>query len=304
MKTTSRRQFIHTTSSLLATTALIGNAVSGASIENTKRRINLGIQLYSLREFSLEAALDHAKQIGFTQVEFYSKMLPIDSTAEQIADVRKKVADRGLSISAHGVNKFSNDEVANRKLFEFAKAVGIPTITADPDPDSFSNLNALVKEFDIRVAIHNHGPKHRYNKAIDVLHAVEKYDPRIGACADLGHYIRSGERPTEVIRLLQGRLYGIHLKDFAEMKDNTKGVILGKGHLDCQGEWTRCSQLTSLRTVHSHWSMKRIPRTRSLIFENALKSPTPPWKRQTRELSLGFFLLCLVQRLAQRDVRR
>jgi inosose dehydratase len=235
MKTTSRRQFIHTTSSLLATTALIGNAVSGASIENTKRRINLGIQLYSLREFSLEAALDHAKQIGFTQVEFYSKMLPIDSTAEQIADVRKKVADRGLSISAHGVNKFSNDEVANRKLFEFAKAVGIPTITADPDPDSFSNLNALVKEFDIRVAIHNHGPKHRYNKAIDVLHAVEKYDPRIGACADLGHYIRSGERPTEVIRLLQGRLYGIHLKDFAEMKDNTKGVILGKGHLDCQG---------------------------------------------------------------------
>jgi len=65
-----------------------------------------------------------------------------------------------------------------------------------------------------------------------VLQAVEKYDPRIGACADLGHYIRSGEQPVEVIRLLKGRLYGIHLKDFAEMQDHTKGVILGKGHLN------------------------------------------------------------------------
>jgi len=89
-----------------------------------------------------------------------------------------------------------------------------------------------VKEFDIRVAIHNHGPTHRYNKVIDVLDAIEKHDTRIGACADLGHFIRSGERPTEVIRLLKGRLYGIHLKDFAEMQDKTKGVILGKGHMD------------------------------------------------------------------------
>jgi len=67
---------------------------------------------------------------------------------------------------------------------------------------------------------------------IDVLHAIEGHDERIGACADLGHFIRSGERPTEVIRLLAGRLYGIHLKDFAEMKENTKGVILGQGHMD------------------------------------------------------------------------
>ena len=235
MRTISRRNFIATSSTLLTSAALFGDTLLGSALPNKQPRISLGIQLYSLREFSLEAALDHAKQIGFTQVEFYSKMLPLDSTAEQIADVRKKVADRGLSISAHGVNRFTKDAAANRKLFEFAKAVGIPTITADPDPDSFANLNDLVKEFDIRVAIHNHGPKHRYNKAIDVLYAVEKFDPRIGACADLGHYIRSGEKPTEVIRLLKGRLYGIHLKDFAEMQDKAKGVVLGKGHLDCQG---------------------------------------------------------------------
>ena len=68
-----------------------------------------------------------------------------------------------------------------------------------------------------------------------MLNAIDGYDVRIGACADLGHYIRSGQRATEVIRLLKGRLYGIHLKDFAEMKKKTQGVILGKGHLDVEG---------------------------------------------------------------------
>ena len=89
-----------------------------------------------------------------------------------------------------------------------------------------------VKAYDMRVAIHNHGPNHRYNKVVDVLRAIEGHDERIGACADLGHFIRSGEQPVEVIRLLKGRLYGIHLKDFAAMEDKAEGVILGKGHLD------------------------------------------------------------------------
>lgn len=227
----SRRNFVTTT------TALAGLAAIGHKAWALQKapRLQLGIQLYSLRGFSLEDALKHAADIGFKQVELYSGMLPIDASAEKIADVKKRVADLGMSISSHGVNRFTKDVGASRKLFEFAKALGIPTITADPDPDAFEHLNELVKEFNIRIAIHNHGPKARYNKVVDVLQAVEKYDPRIGACADLGHYIRSGEKPTEVVRLLKGRLYGIHLKDFAEMKDETKGVILGKGHLDVGG---------------------------------------------------------------------
>ena len=233
MPSHTRRQFLATSSAALASTSLLTTAARGVAFQAPKRRINLGIQLYSLREYSVEDALKYAKDIGFTHVEFYSNMLPLNSTPEKIAAVKKQVAELGLTISAHGVNPFTKDAANNRKWFEFAKAVGIPCISADPDPDSFASLNELVKEFDIRVAIHNHGPTHRYNKAIDVLHAVEKHDPRIGACADLGHYIRSGEKPTEVIRLLKGRLYGIHLKDFAEMQDRTKGVILGKGHLDC-----------------------------------------------------------------------
>jgi len=225
-----RRRFMIAASALSASLALPRRLLAAKELG-----FKLGIQLYSLRGYNVDQALLHAKSLGFDQVEFYSGMLAIDASAEEITAIRSKVADLGMTISAHGVNPLTRDEAANRRQFEFAKALGIPTITADPDPDAFENLDGLVKEFDIRVAIHNHGPRHRYNKAIDVLHAIEGHDERIGACADLGHYIRSGQSASEVIRLLAGRLYGVHLKDFAEMQDQTKGVILGKGHLDVEG---------------------------------------------------------------------
>ena len=207
------------------------------------RPLELGIQLYSLRGYPVAEALKHAKELGFEAVEFYPGMFPIAASAEQIADIKKQVADLGLRISAHGVNGFGKDAAANRKVFEFAKAAGIGILGCDPTPEAFASLDELVKEFDIRVAIHNHGPKHRYNKVVDVLRAIEGHDERIGACADLGHFIRSGENPVEVIRLLKGRLYGIHLKDFAEMQDKTKGVILGKGHLDVPAVFAALEQV-------------------------------------------------------------
>ncbi len=210
-------QASHSRRSFLATTAAACGAATLGPVAAAKEPLplTLGIQLYSLRGFPVAQALDHAKALGLKQVEFYPGMFPISDDAAAIAAMKQQVADRGLTISAHGVNRFTKDAADNRRLFEFAKAAGIKTITADPDPDSFASLDELVKEFDIRV-----------------LAAIEKHDERIGACADLGHFIRSGERPTEVIRLLKGRLYGIHLKDFAEMQAKTKGVILGQGHLD------------------------------------------------------------------------
>lgn len=240
MATLNRRQFISQVASTTAAGVAAAGLVSMPSALNTawaaeapsKSPLKLGIQLYSLRGLPVDKALQASKDLGFEQVELFGGMLPIDASPEQIAEMKAKIADLGMTISAHGVNPFGKDFAANRKTFEFAKALGIRNISADPEPESFANLDDLVKEFDIRVAIHNHGPRARYNKVVDVLNAIDGHDERIGACADLGHYIRSGEQPTDVIRLLKGRLYGIHLKDFAEMKEKTKGVILGQGHLN------------------------------------------------------------------------
>ena len=155
---------------------------------------------------TLNTALEHAKDLGFEQVEFYSGMFPLESSSEQIAEMKKKVADLGLTISAHGVNSLTANAAKNRKVFEFAKAIGIPTITADPDPDSFENLDELVKEFDIRVAIHNHGPRHRYNQVVDVLKAIEGHDERSVRVRTLATTFVLAKKRLKVIRLLKGKL--------------------------------------------------------------------------------------------------
>jgi len=237
MFTIPRRGFLAGTAGLLAAAAQ-SRASHGAEPE-----LNVGIQLFSLRGYPVDVALRHARDLGFRFVEFYSGMYPLNSTPEQIAAMNKQLDELGLSISAHGVNGFGGNAAANRKVFEFAKAAGIRILGADPAPEAFASLDELVKEFDIRIAIHNHGPKHRYNKVIDVLRAIENHDDRIGACADLGHYIRSGENPVEVIRLLKGRLYGVHLKDFQDMQEKTKGVILGQGHLDVPAVFAALEQV-------------------------------------------------------------
>lgn len=216
----------------IATQSVVGKAFG--AIAPKASQLKLGLQLYSLRNFPVDVALEHAKSLGFDQVEFYSGMFPLDASDDAIKAMVAKVKSLGMSISAHGVNGFTKDDAANRKIFEFAKKAGIKNISAGPTPDSMDSLNALVKEFDIRIAIHNHGPTDRFNKVVDLLRAIEGRDERIGACADLGHYIRSGEKPVDVIRSLKGRLYGIHLKDFAEMQDKTRGVLLGEGHLNCE----------------------------------------------------------------------
>jgi len=231
----SRREFLAGVAATACAAGLSMNPVARLIAQEAKAAgLKLGLQIYSLRGFPVDVALDHTKNLGFEQVEFFSGMFPLDASDDDIKKMVNKVKGLGLTISAHGVNGFTKDAAANRRVFEFAKKVGIKNISAAPTPDSMDSLEELVKEYDIRIAIHNHGPSDRFNKVVDLLRAVEGRDVRIGACADLGHYIRSGEKPVDVIRSLAGRLYGIHLKDFAEMKENTRGVLLGQGHLNCE----------------------------------------------------------------------
>jgi inosose dehydratase len=192
----------------------------------------LGLQSYSLRNFGVDQALDDMHELGLHAVEFFGGHYPLDSTQEQIDQMNQKLAKRHIKPMAHGVNGFGKDHEANRRVFAFAKKAGIRNLSADPSADAFDSLDKLVAEYDIRIAIHNHGPGARYNKVDDVLKAIQGRHKHIGACADLGHYIRSGEDPVKAIRMLEGRLYGIHLKDFDQPKGDAKGVILGKGQLD------------------------------------------------------------------------
>ena len=237
----SRRSFFHQT--------LLGAAATGATWFDVPQLMAdtrdasllkyggfpMGIQSYSLRSFGVDGALDKIQELELHHVEFFRMHFPPTPDASKIEAMNTKLSQRDISISAHGVESFSSDHQANETFFKFAKKAGIRNISANPQPDSFESLNRLVAQYNIRIAIHNHGPGALYDSPLDGLKAVAGYDKRIGFCADLGHYIRSGVDPVEVVYQLGDRLYGIHLKDFAEQKKNTKGVILGRGHLDLDG---------------------------------------------------------------------
>ena len=195
----------------------------------------MGIQSYSLRAFGIDGALEKIEELELHFVELFRMHYPPIPDPLKIAEMNAKLRKHDLSISAHGVQSFTKDHQKNKAFFEFAKKAGIRNISANPEKDSFESLNRLVAEYDIRIAIHNHGPGALYDAPLDALKAVAGYDKRIGFCADLGHYIRSAVDPVEVIYQLGDRLYGVHLKDFAEQKKKTEGVIIGRGHLDVEG---------------------------------------------------------------------
>lgn len=225
----SRRRFL---SASAAAVAAWGLRTTQAAAADDDAGFLLGLQSYSLRGYPVDQALAHAAALGVKTLEFFPGHLNPKGSDADIKAVQDKVQALGMKTLSHGVNGFTKDHEANRRLFEFAKRAGVRNLTADPREDSFDSLEKLVAEFDIRIAIHNHGPGARYDKIADVLTAVKGRHPSIGACADLGHFIRSGEDPARAITLLADRLYGVHLKDFAEPKKDAKGVILGRGQLD------------------------------------------------------------------------
>lgn len=230
----SRRKFLGMSAAAVGSLAA-PRFLRSADSDNQYGGFNLGLQSYTLRNFPVDQALEEINKLGLHSVELFSAHFPLKSTDSEIEAMKSRTAALGIKITGHGVNPFTKDHDANRRWFEFAKKAGIRNISADPTEDAFGSLDKLCEEFDIRIAIHNHGPGARYDKVSDVLNAIKGHHPHIGACADLGHYIRSAEDPVRVINLLEGRLYGIHLKDFADQKSKTKGVILGKGHLDVVG---------------------------------------------------------------------
>ncbi len=120
---------------------------------------NLGLQSYSLRNFPVDRALQIMHDdLGLHFVEFFGGHFPVNSTDEQIQQMKDKTGALEIKITAHGVNGFTKDHEANRHYFEFAKKAGIRNLSADPTEDSFDSLDKLVDEYDVRIAIHNHGP--------------------------------------------------------------------------------------------------------------------------------------------------
>ena len=234
---TTRRRFLALTTAAAAG-ATIFDVPDILAADDPYRGLPIGVQSFSLRNYNVVDAIRHIQGMGLHFVEFFSKHLSPAATDKQLAENRQLLERAKVSISAHGVNRFSKDEAANRKVFEFAKRAGIRNITANPTLDAFDSLDKLVAEYNIRIAIHNHGPGALYDTIASVQKAVKGRHKLIGACVDTGHFIRSKQDPVKAVYQLKGRVYALHIKDEAKQEKQSHNVIIGKGHLDVVGLFT------------------------------------------------------------------
>jgi sugar phosphate isomerase/epimerase len=195
------------------------------------RKYPIAIQCWTFREFTFQEALEKARTLGIDFVQAYpgQALRPDKSDVEfdhNLSDehvqwVQRKLEEHGQRLVAYGVVDFDNTEEDMRKIFDFAKKMGIRTVVAEPKFDDFSLLERMVKEYNIKVAIHNHPAPSKYARPEAVLERIKGLDERIGACVDTGHWMRSGVKPLEGLKKLEGRILDVHLKDldtFGELK--------------------------------------------------------------------------------------
>ena len=238
----NRREFLHRavagSATLAASTAL--PLPCSAAVTKPERDafhgLKIGITSYTLRKLSLDDALARTRDAGIKYISLKEVHAPLKSTPDERRAIRKKVEDAGLVLMGGGVIYMKNDPAQLRNTFEYAKDLGMKTIVCSPDPEALDEVEKLVKEYDIRIAIHNHGPGDKlFPSPNDVLRAVEHRDARMGACIDIGHTVRLGEDPVAAINKCAKRLYEMHLKDVTAPKADAKPTELGKGIIDLTG---------------------------------------------------------------------
>lgn len=256
-----RRTFIASTAG--ATVAgLVGNAQTPSMQQTTASRntaLTFGVATYSLRDFYRHKAIAMIKELsgmGITNVNVKDFHLPMSDTPRQLASGVKAFNDAGLKIVAGG-NVSMQKEEQLRPAFEYAKACGFPVIVCIPTPDTLPKVEALVKEFNIPVAIHNHGPEEKnFQSPYEVLKAVKDMDPRVGLCIDIGHTMRTGVDVVKSIADAGPRLLNMHVKDLASKTDRNSQVECGRGLMPFKAIFAQLIQMNYKGSIDLEYEIK------------------------------------------------
>ncbi|HOW66524.1 MAG TPA: sugar phosphate isomerase/epimerase [Candidatus Paceibacterota bacterium] len=203
----------------------------------------IGCQAYTFNRFSAFEAIEKTAKAGGKVIEFYpgQKLSPqepdlkVDHNASEnvLAKLKAKLAEHGVKAVNYGVVGISRDEAEARKVFEFAKKMGMRAVTTE-SADAIDTLEKLAKEYNIAVGFHNHpgkmnNPDYKVWNPYYIAGLVEGRDQRLGAAADTGHWVRSNLNPVECLRILKGRLISAHLKDLHQMGEGAHDVPYGTG---------------------------------------------------------------------------
>ncbi len=203
----------------------------------------IGCQAWCFNRYTVFEAIEKTAAAGGKVIEFFPGQKVNaemtmgwgpDAPADAISAVKAKLEKHGVRAVAFGVTGLGKDDAANRKTFEFARTMGLYSITSEPEADAMDGIEKLVKEFDIMVAIHNHprqpnNPKYQHWNPEFILSLCKGRDPRIGSCTDTGHLVRSGIKPVDALRFFKDRVISLHLKDLDVFGPVGKDVPYGTG---------------------------------------------------------------------------
>jgi sugar phosphate isomerase/epimerase len=225
------------TASALSSQAM---GVTGGAAGDNKRRpqIRLGVASYSFHKFDRAHVIEFMKQLNVTRLNAkdVNDHLPMTSPEATDAAVAAYKA-AGIELTAAGVIYFASADPSDiRQKFEYVKRAGLSLIAGSPTREVLPAVEPFVKEYNIRLAIHNHGPEDKqWPSPLDILKVIEPMDSRIGLCIDVGHTARSGTDVVEAIHKAGPRLYDMHIKDLADMAVKESQVAVGDGKMPVRG---------------------------------------------------------------------
>lgn len=205
-------------------------ASSAASSAVKSAGVRLGLASYTFRKFDGAKLIEFCRQLRIDHVNLKDVHLPM-GPPEEVKAKADAYRATGLVITGGGTISFPKDEDDDvRAKFDYARAAGFPMIVAAPTHASVGRVAHFAAQYDIRVAIHNHGPEDKqFPSPLDVLAAVKTLDKRVGCCVDVGHCMRAGTDVVEALKAAGSRLYDLHMKDLAEHNVKESQVAVGEG---------------------------------------------------------------------------
>lgn len=232
---TNRRNFLKAAGIGLAATTLPGLAkAAGSTVKGEKKKYDfqLGVASYSLRKFNREQALDMTLRCGVNRICFKSMHLPLDSSKSEIKKAVAECNEKGVTLYGGGVI-YMKDKSQVDEAFEYAKTAGMEIIVGVPNHELLDYVEGKVKEYDIKLAIHNHGPGDKlYPSAESAYNLIKNRDKRMGLCIDIGHTKRINRDPEQDLKDFFDRVHDMHIKDVTAAKPEGKTCIIGRGVID------------------------------------------------------------------------
>lgn len=232
MNAMNRRDFLMTACAGAAGLAAMNVRAADA---DPFRGLKVGLASYSVNKMSFDEMAALLKDLGLHYVSLKDIHLKQTLSKEEIQTQVAKLKDAGITLMSCGVIYLKGDEAAFRKSFEYVRNTGAPTMVMSCAAGELPLVEKLAKEFDIKCAIHNHGPGDMaWPSALEAYKAIKPLDAHIGLCVDIGHTFRQGENEVEVINTVKDRLYDFHIKDY--VKDTSKPKVPGTPKIIGQGQ--------------------------------------------------------------------